>query len=267
MIILIPTLGRINKQPTWDAIQGTKYTYSTQLVCPVEEAAAHMKLGRNVIACPANGQSNIGVVRPWMIDKFPSHDILMLDDDLVFAKFKEDEPKLIRIEKNKELMEQMLDEVQQMFNDGFASVGITFRSGANRQWPAKYKDNTRIHTAMGFKTDILHKEGIRFDDEGVALMEDMHVVLSLLKKGHPNRTLTQFTYDQPASNAAGGCSTYRTLEKMNEVSHKMQELHAPFVKAVRKSTSDRWTGMGNDRWDITVQWKKAFEYGRQHASN
>ena len=267
MWIFIPTLKRINKQPTWDAIFPTSYHSDTFLICPTEEAEEHIALGRNVIPCPLNGHSNIGEVRQWIIDKYHDSDVLMLDDDLVFAKFREDEPKLTRIEKSPELMTDMLDKVQSVFDQGFNCVGIQFRSGANRNWPAEYKDNTRIHTAMGFKTATLHKHNIRFNEPGIALMEDMHVVVSLLKLGYPNRSICGFTYDQPASNAPGGCSEYRTLDKMYEVSHKMQELHAPFVKAVRKQTTDRWTGMGNDRWDITVQWKKAFEYGVANANN
>lgn len=267
MLIFIPTLKRMNKQPTWDAIAPTSYKDKTFLICPVEEAEHHMARGRNVIPCSVNGHTNIGEVRQWMIDRYPTEDILMLDDDLVFAKFKDDAPKLERIEKTPVEMVKMLDKVQQMFDDGYNCVGIQFRSGANRNWPAEYKDNTRIHTAMGFKTSTLHKHNIRFNESGIALMEDMHVVISLLKLGYPNRTLAGYTYDQPASNAPGGCSEYRTLDKMYEVSHKMQELHAPFVKAVRKQTTGRWTGLGNDRWDITVQWKKAYEWGCANANN
>jgi hypothetical protein len=107
-------------------------------------------------------------------------------------------------------------------------------------------------------------------DEGVIelgrvpVMEDFDLTLQLLRAGFPNRVSYEFCWNQRGSGSEGGCSTYRTGEMQAAAARRLAELHPDFVKVVTKSSKSNWKqGDMQERVDVIVQWRKAFEAGRR----
>ena len=144
------------------------------------------------------------------------------------------------------VMERTLDE--------YAHVGVNAREGGNRR-PEKVLFNTRMLRVLGFNREMFHNVGARFDRNIV--MEDFDVSLTLLRAGYPSVVLNKWVQGQGSSNAAGGCSIYRTMEVQAEGAKRLKELHPEFVSLVTKTTKGAWNGQ--TRTDVMIQWKKAFE--------
>jgi len=255
MVILIPTLGRVTEQPTWDFIPN-EWRDRTYLVCPPEEEDEHHRRDRQVLVCPINGQEGktIGDVRQWMMEHSPDPHILMLDDDLRFSTWSELGKGRMR-PADKVDMNKFLKMAERGLKS-HAHLAIQPRAGANHVWPAVSREVGRACTAWGVDRDVLAKEGIKFNRLGV--MEDFDVVLGLLSKGYPNFIICNYQWDQKGCNTSGGCSTYRTPEVQKASAEKLAELWPNFVKVVQKETKGRWKGM-DTRYDVRVQWRKAYE--------
>jgi hypothetical protein len=208
-------------------------------------------LGINVRKTPQH-INGIGPTRQWIIDNAKSDKIVMLDDDLVFAKRREDEPTKFR--------EASLADVSLLFDsissylDQFAHVGVSTREGGNRDTSDTVL-NTRLLRILAYRTDVLRKQAIRFDR--LEFMEDFDVTLQLLRAGFPNIRINWIVHNQRSSNAPGGCSTYRTLEKQAQAARGLAQLHPEFVDTVVKKTKTAWNGQ--ERTDVRIQWKSAFD--------
>jgi hypothetical protein len=100
----------------------------------------------------------------------------------------------------------------------------------------------------------------------IPVMEDFDLTLQLLRKGYPNRVSYQYVWNQRGSGAEGGCSSYRTAEMQTNAALKLKELHPDFVSLVTKTAGTVWKDM-EERSDVTVQWQKAYEEGKQYARN
>jgi hypothetical protein len=151
----------------------------------------------------------------------------------------------------------MLDTLEETL-DNYAAVGVSSQAGNNRSFPKELLTPGRMFTMYGLRADTLLEEDIRFDD--VEVMEDFHVALSLLRKGLPNAILQNWCWSQSQSNAAGGCSTFRSAQVQHDNASRLAELHSPFVTLVEKE-SKAWGNGLEKRTDVRVAWKKALEWG------
>jgi hypothetical protein len=249
MEIYIPTLNRVY-QETWANLPKEIQSKVHLVISPGVHATQYKYDGYvNVLRCPHNG---IGPTRQWIIDNAKSDKIVMLDDDLVFAKRREDEPTKFR--------EASLADVSLLFDsissylDQFAHVGVSTREGGNRDTSDTVL-NTRLLRILAYRTDVLRKQAIRFDR--LEFMEDFDVTLQLLRAGYPNIRINWIVHNQRSSNAPGGCSTYRTLEKQAQAARGLAKLHSEFVDTVVKKTKTAWNGQ--ERTDVRIQWKSAFD--------
>lgn len=194
----------------------------------------------------------IGPTRQWIIDNAQSNKVAMLDDDLVFATRRTDEPTKFR--------EATEHDIHNLFFslsvhlDQFAHVGVATREGGNRD-TRDFVCNTRLLRILCYRTDVLRREEIRFDR--LEFMEDFDVTLQLLRRGYANLKVNWIVHNQRSSNAPGGCSTYRTLEKQSQAARGLRTLHSEFVDVVTKKTKTAWNGM--ERQDVRIQWKLAFD--------
>ena len=256
MNIYIPTLGRIDDQPTWDAIPA-KWRKNTFLVCPVSEAKHHIAKQRNVYSCSAKG---IGKTRQSIIDR-ATGTVLMLDDDLYFAK------KVPRPEgdsrKSDSLVACSADDMHDMLGEvssnlaSYAHGSISARFMCNTAEPNG--ENQRNLRALAYRPDILKKHDVRFDS--MELMEDFFVEVSLLTLGYPSFTVTQFVQDQKKTDAPGGCSTYRTGPAQAEAAHALAADFPGLVAVREKTTASGWESTGKTRTDVLIHWKKAYARG------
>lgn len=252
--IYIPTLNRVGKQVTFNNLP-PKLQANAVLVVPAAERKAHGDTP--VIAHPAKCTS-IGHVRQWIVDQ---HDvdaygskIIMLDDDLNFYKRRKDDIKKFEPVEPKDML-ACFKEVEGLLKQ-YAHVGIRHREMA--QDAATYQINTRALRALAYNVDVLRKHKVKFNR--IIVMEDFDVTLQLLRLGLPNVVISSYIQNQGSSNAAGGCSTYRTLERQKEGADGLKKLHPDFVKLVTKQTKTAWGG--GERTDVVVSWKKAYESSR-----
>lgn len=183
--------------------------------------------------------------------------VVMLDDDLHFFARRVDDPTKFRPLVPFELS-RMLAQIEGMLSI-HPHVGIAPREGGNRN-TQPFMVNTRIMRVLGYDRDYLRQQRITFAP--MPVMEDFHVSLQLLKAGRDVVVLNNWCNNQAeGSDAAGGCSTYRTPALQADAAHLLAGLHAPYVKVVEKETKTAWGG--GTRTDVTIQWKKA----RNHAQS
>lgn len=252
-LVFIPTIGRTQSQHTWESFPADLREVTT-LVCPASEVEEHLSRGRNAIACPATG---IAATRQWICENSESRTLIMCDDDHKwFVRAKPDAYNLRPC---------TLSEVGVLFSDmrsllvEYPLVGVSRRQHNNAHFPAKIKTVTRQCNIHGVDVRAMENIGCRWDD--LPLMEDFHITLSFLERGHANAMIVDRAWDQHASNAAGGCSTYRNNDLQEFSAKRLQEMHPRFVDLVTKESKTGWENM-KVRTDVRVAWKKAFNSGR-----
>lgn len=257
MDLIIPTYGRVGRQETLRQL--LRAGLAPALVVQEREYDEYDRVwGSSAqIHCLPDRIRKIAPTRQWILENFDVAKFCMLDDDLWFYRRREDDRTKLRDITPMEL-KQAFDDMSFAL-DCYAHAGFTAREGANRNTDA-FMRNTRIMRVLGYHADTLRREGIRFDEMDV--MEDFHVALSLLERGHENVVLNDFAHNQAGgSGAQGGCSHFRTPELQAANARRLAELHPDFVKVTQKTTKGAWGG--GTRTDVTVQWKKAYESSRR----
>ena len=249
MDIIIPSSGRPDKQTTVASLPVTLLKY-VDLLIPSTEVPQywHHSARVRVVPCPVKG---IGPTRQFVIDNYGPK-VVMLDDDLVFATRREDEPAKFRDATDSEV-EELFDSIDFLLDD-YPHVGVATREGGNHNTNDHVKD-TRMLRILAYRTDVLRREGIRFDR--LPVMEDFDVTLSLLRRGYSNCVINYMVQNQNGSGLKGGCSQYRTMEMQAEAAYALKALHPEFVNVVEKQTKTAWGG--GTRTDVRIQWKKARE--------
>lgn len=257
MLMVIPSMGRADKQRTLTALAPLA---KVTLVVPYAEAKAYRTAefaGEYPFTLRAPDVKGIGPTRQWILAYAASigeDKVLMLDDDLeFFARRHDDATKLTKATPAQ--LRKMLALASKLL-DKHVHIGVATREGANRNVaPLIY--NTRLLRALGYRADILNKEGVRFDR--IPVMEDFDVALQLLRLGYPSAQINSYTQDQPGSNTAGGCSTYRTAEVQACGANGLAGFHPDFVTVVQKEPLKSGGWDGQPRTDVRIAWKKAFD--------
>lgn len=262
MRLYIPTAGRPYSQLTTSFIS-EHWLEHTSLVAPQEDADILRGMGYPVLEHPPI----VGIARKreWIMRWHRQHHpkdgrLLMLDDDLRFAKRRFDDPtKFLPLDGGSagtdwdEMMELLLEifEVTPL-------VGLSPRGGANRN-VQPYRLNARIHGVIGVNANTAAVERIRFDR--VPLMEDFDLGLQFLTKGFQSVTLNTHVWDDRGINLEGGCSTYRDHEVQAAAANRMAQLWPRFVTVTERPG---WHGaMAGQRLDVRIQWAKAHAAGRE----
>ena len=257
MRIYIPSTGRANKQTTVGSLPQSILD-KTFLVVPRDQYDDyHKSVGHLVdIIAPALPQG-IGPTRQWCVeDCLKSNDrkVLMLDDDLVFAMRRRDQPTKFTDAQDQDIVNAIA--VLEASLDDYSHVGMSTREGGNR-YTEPFDFNTRLLRVLGYRTDILDENDISF--ERIPVMEDFYVSLSLLTDGYTNAKLNWMVQNQNGSGLQGGCSTYRDMEMQALAAHTLHAAFPDFVTVVQKETKGAWGG--GVRTDVRIQWKKALQYG------
>jgi len=250
--IYIPTAGRAHRQPTLTAMlaAGIRPT----LVVQAHEADDYrLNWGEHVsiVVLPEHIRTVAPTRQHILQNVVVGPYFCMVDDDLeFFARRIDDKTKLRPLEQG-ELVKLFADIAYHL--NVYAHVGIAAREGANRN--TEYLlDNTRIMRVLAYDADVLKYKSIRFDRLDV--MEDFDVALQLLEAGYSNVVVNSWAQNQAGSNAAGGCSSWRTPELHAANAHRLAELHPKVVKVVQKETKTAWGG--GTRTDVRIQWKRAY---------
>jgi hypothetical protein len=241
---------------------------STFVVVPEAELDAYYKAGglrgADLLATPHECKG-IAAARQWMTEWTARHGdeyLLQLSDDMkFFRRISSDDHQHLRAAEPEELRGMV--EMMRMLADGTMDgerrvhVGVSARGGNNRQ-PGDWHELGRMCDIYMHHVPTLAELGIRWDR--VQVMEDFDVTLQLLRCGYPNAIVDFYAWDQRGgSNAPGGCSAYRTPQVQEAGAKRLAELHPGFVRAAPKKANN-WKGaFDGERWDVTVQWRKAYQ--------
>lgn len=256
--VYIPTLGRPDRLPTVKYLQMGGLTPT--LVVQAHEATIYKAANRDcdIMVLPPSIRT-ISPTRQYILENSKARHIVMMDDDLRFSR-KDPSNRTKLLEATEKDMADMLAMINSKLQR-FAHVGVSLREGNNRRTDY-FMTNERMIRVLGYDRDRI-PTSCRFDR--VPLKQDFDMTLQLLRNGLANCVIYEFAQDQVSgSNAVGGCSTFRTEEMSDQAAIMLHELHPEFVKLTRKSNSN-WKQFKNpDRLEVIIQWKRAFEAGRQN---
>ena len=248
---VIPSSGRATKQVTINQLP-EEIKSCTWLAVPRHEVDTYLKAGYVVIGVPDNIKG-ISPTRRYLMETCSTRYLMMLDDDMTFA-YRPDmsSPKLVSLDRNDVRLVDMFNYWRGLMKS-FAHVGLSARQGNNRV-NEPFKRCCRMFNAYMY--DLPRIRNARVEVGRTPVMEDFDLTLQLLRKGLPNAVIYKWCWNQSGSNAAGGCSQYRTNEMQEEAAARLAELHPGFVRLVRKQ-SKNWSGM-ETRTDVVVSWSKAY---------
>lgn len=261
MRVYIPTYQRLDRQPTAEAL--VKAGVNVVLVVRPEEYPKAVEVAAKLVVrhgtpvkvwqLPAT-VANIGQTRQWIMENADDVIVVMMDDDLVFARrgLRDDNPLYLSSCDNGDIY-WMVEWMYGTVPD-YALAGISAREGNNRK-EGQFETCARMMRAWAIHRQTFFDIGARFDN--LPCIEDFDVILHFLVNGYDNIINNIYTTNQAGSNVAGGCSTYRTLEVQADAARALAAKYPEFVKAVTKTTKGSWGG--GERVDVNIQWKKAFK--------
>lgn len=254
--IIIPTLGRCDNQITLKNIP-TKFHEIVTLVVQ-EHEYDYMKnkyTTCNVWQLPT-GTKGIAQTRKEIANKWKGKAVYVMDDDLSFLIINEE---LKNKPMSDEKFEQMLGEVRKFMDDGYIFGSMSTSTTPPEAKPYSY--NTRIWTNV-FYSEAFNPDEIDFGEEYVMMPEDFYVTLQLLTKGHQNVVFNHYRVSPSATNAKGGCETYRTIENHNKGQEILAEKFPEFVSIYEKEQSTGpWKGLKKKA--LRIKWKQAYESSKK----
>ena len=260
MPILIPTLGRCDKQLTYNNLPA-KYRDRVTFIVQKHEYDTMQQLYPNVRALPEDIK-RIAPTREWIHNEYKHTQYWVFDDDLDFI-VKEPNPDP---DGTKWLTRKMTDED---FDDAFQLVNEWITEGIVyggfmptwifpdvEAWPVR--ENQRIMTNVFYNGPHMPQD-IHWCR--VEAAEDFDVNLQLLTKGFKNRVSSKYMVSCSATQSDGGCSTWRTLEIHNHAQMRLAALWPEFVKTNKKLvTSGPWKGQ--HKIVTRISHNRAYESGK-----
>lgn len=253
LTIVIPSSGRADKQITYKQLP-TKLRMLTKLAIPTREYDEYKKADAPLWLIP-NAVKGISETRKFIMENCVTRYVLMLDDDMTFAKRKsmataELQSLACGAAGITVLVTQWLANCKL-----YAHVGLSARQGNNRV------NKPLVECGRMFNAYMYNLEEVRAARPilgRLPVMEDFDLTLQLLRYGKPNAIMYDYCWNQSGSNTSGGCSQYRTNKMQAEAAHKLAKLHPGFVRVVEKK-SKNWGPDMEVRTDVVVSWKKAYE--------
>lgn len=264
MRVFIPTRGRPDKQITLKSIPKHWWGSVTLVTSHEERDALKGWIGPRVEVL-GDDTTCLSDRREWIqrhARKLKLDKIVMMDDDLVFLK---KGPKKDPTAKTPYSMysisdldfNTMMGEMSSALDDN-AIVSFAERNRCHTYEPdmLDLSYNTRINGVLGYRTDVVAREKLRWNE--FRLCADFDMTLSLYRAGYSGAVICRYIWGQRGtSNAKGGCSAYRTKELHEQVILALAEKHKPFVTVVEKTTKGGWYE-GETRTDAKIAWKKAW---------
>lgn len=192
--------------------------------------------------------------------------MVMMDDDLRFftranpgCKYQEN--RILRKSTKQDIADMLMALDKALDTHAHASISPRAFNNALDDEPAVYG---RYYRLCGFNTDLMPNGPIQ---ALLAVGEDLELAIQLYKLGLPAQIFSMWAHDDVrGTSSSGGCSTYRTHELHEACILRMEELYAPFVKAVRKVRKTK-TASGDgfeNRLDPKINWKALYEFGQQN---
>jgi hypothetical protein len=232
----------------------------TTLVVPLEEMNHYVAAYQATGICDVMGVDAKGIARTREeIGRYAGVNgqdtFVMMDDDLSFFVREPGTTKLIKATPADMDSIVYAMEMELLNTSGTANVAhtsVSTRQGNNNlDLPCEF--NTRTLRVLAYRTELFNK----MEHGRVPVMEDFDVNLQLLEAGYHNSVLSWCAQDQAQTQAAGGCSTYRTHELQEQAAVRLAELHPGVVKV--RDKVNKTGGEFGTRKDVTIYWKKALK--------
>ena len=258
--IYIPTLGRLDKQITWNGLPD-KWKSITHLVVRSHEFEDAKKICPQAICLPDTIR-NLAQTRQWIIQYAGSSRYGMFDDDITFLRRHCDRKTLKKnFDKSKTIFtdddfDDMLGNViPRWFGDNVVVGGIHPKGKP----PADTDElNFSRITGIFFINGALLPPNL---DWSVDHAEDIHFVLQVLKSGGKTRCSDVFLQSSVYWSEGGCHMAGRTAEADKQSLQRLVELHSDVVQFgdtyIVNTGVFKNTPFENRR--VKVQWKRAFE--------
>jgi hypothetical protein len=257
--IIIPTLGRCDNQITLESIPDSYKKQVTLVVQEQEYDYMKEKYGDtcSVWKLPA-GTKGIAWTRKHISEHWKGKKVFIMDDDLKFVKLDAD---LKGKPPTDEQFAEMIDQVERFMNDGYVHGSLGTHNTPPS--PKPYSFNSRMYTNVFYSHEFDPSE-IDWGTDYELMPEDFYVNLQLLTTGFKNVVFNHFRVNPSATNAKGGCETFRTIENHNRGQEILGEKFPQFVEVYEKEqTSGPWAG--KKKKALKIKWKKAYESSKVNA--
>lgn len=255
--IVIPTLGRINKQVTYNSLPDSLKSKTFFTVQPHEYDQMHEIYGDKVLKLPDHIK-RIAPTREWIFNEFKDVRHMVFDDDLEFVVKEPNHGEGTKWLSRKFTEQDFTDAFNEI--DSWMDEGIVFGGMLpawvipdKAQWPIR--ENQRMMTNWFFDGPSIPRDlqWCRVDSG-----EDFDINLQLLTRGFMNRVHAKYMVTCSATQSDGGCSTWRDLELHNKCQLELKKLWPDFISVKEKDvTSGPWKG--KKKLVLTIQHKKAYE--------
>jgi|GEM_PF-2998718 len=256
--IIIPTLGRIDKQITYHNLP-KKYKDITYFVIQEHEYNDMSLLyGDNKVLCLPKEIKSIAPTREWIHNKFKNECYFVFDDDIDFViktPIRENET----LKWNTKYFDEndfddMFKLISKWLNEGYIFGGLQAAYILPNEKLYPETENFRVLTNVFYNGPKI-PNNIQWNR--VPFGEDLDVELQLLTQGFKNKVSIKYMAKCKPTGYKGGCSLQRTLEEHNKSQLKLKELWPNFV-TIREKEEKQGLWKGQKKLNIIVQHKKAF---------
>ena len=229
------------------------------IAVPHDQVEEYSNKFDHIIIIPEHVAPYLPSQRQWvmehMADKYKY--VWFMDDDLKFSYREEGSTKLTLSTTTQ--ISDMFRSMKEAIAD-YPLVGISTRLG-NNFVEKSFDTICRVTRCYALSTQVFKDLGIKFNPIEPFVAEDFHMTLCLLNAGHKNMVLYNYAQEDIGSNAAGGCSVYRTA-MVQETTMKWMAANHPEVTLKVKTNKTGWNlpgSVNNERLDCIIQWKKAYK--------
>jgi hypothetical protein len=265
--VVVPSLGRPTRQPTVVTCNSFGLI-PTLVVQPHEEtlyrrAMQERQYTAHLLVLPKQIKT-IGPTRQYILDLAPLGKVVMLDDDLGFSTRRADD-KYTKADAS-EVRDALAAICRAL--DTYTHVGLASRQGVNYGLAdatvgsdgERTQTCARMQRVLGYHVRQVRKAKATFTR--VEPLSDFDMTLQLLRAGHPNLVLFDWCQDEITGGfqAEGGCSTWRTLERLRKAQRVLTALHPEYISSIARTYTDR-----PKRIELRIQWKKAYQSSQEHT--
>lgn len=229
MKIIIPTYKRLHNQVTLDNLGELRDI--TYLVVRPEEYQQAKKVHHLVIEI-TEPVHNIAQTLEWIV-KNPVRGELFwrLDDDMRFYRMDKEGDTLKRRPLLPTETRAMYDSVINYARD-YAHGGLWTPVAPPKIDTYPAHPNSRYFMNAWYDLSRIDVDSI--DWSSIPNAEDFHVMLQLYEAGLPWLLVMEYFVVGKATNEAGGCSSYRTIELHNQSMRQLQAAHPKYVSLTEK---------------------------------
>lgn len=260
--IYIPTYRRTTKQGAYNQLPESLRKKVTFVVDAKDAKELHEQgfSSSSEIVVHPKSINTIAKKRAWILETTEYRRIVMLDDDCLFYR-RTYPPEKNGLPSLPKFKEGDLEELFRWLNKAlrkYAHAGIPMRQ-MHQSKPDGVHEVSRQCYLLGYNVAMVRD---LCELGRIETREDMDLTLQLLIQGYPNAMWNDFAVGQPGYNSAGGCSEQRVISKSNRDARKLARYFPGFVKVVDKDYEH-----SVKRQEVIVQWKKAYESGKQRRNN